>query len=159
MLISVASYGGPIAITSDKTKILALKEDDPSIENVCIFNNEGEIVQRIRLKDPFKNVIVCLSFIRDENLLVIFQKGNLWLIDPHTGEFKELEVIKLLESELIIRGKTFDNGFVIETSLKRYLFARNASQPTLIEFISPLAELKDIDYLMSPDPNDSVNKQ
>ena len=31
MLISVASFGGPIAITSDKTKILAIKEDDPSI--------------------------------------------------------------------------------------------------------------------------------
>jgi len=31
MLISVASYGGPIAITSDKTKILALREDDPTL--------------------------------------------------------------------------------------------------------------------------------
>jgi len=31
MLISVASFGGPIAVTSDKTKILTLREDDPSI--------------------------------------------------------------------------------------------------------------------------------
>lgn len=39
MLIAVAPNGGPIAVTSDKTKILALKTSDPSIENVCIFNN------------------------------------------------------------------------------------------------------------------------
>ena len=39
MLISVASFGGPIAVTSDKTKILALREDDPSIKNICIFTN------------------------------------------------------------------------------------------------------------------------
>jgi len=31
MLIAVAPYGGPIAITSDKTQILTLREDDPSI--------------------------------------------------------------------------------------------------------------------------------
>ena len=60
MLMTVASHGGPIAVTSDKTKILARREDDPSIENICIFNNEGEIAQRIRLKDPFQNVIICL---------------------------------------------------------------------------------------------------
>ena len=31
MLISVAAYGGVIAVTSDKTKILTLREDDPSL--------------------------------------------------------------------------------------------------------------------------------
>lgn len=41
MLMTVASFGGPIAVTSDKTKILTLREDDPSIENICIFSNEG----------------------------------------------------------------------------------------------------------------------
>lgn len=65
MLISVASYGGPIAITSDKTKILTLREEDPTLENICIFSNEGDIVQRIRLHEPFKNPIICLEFIKD----------------------------------------------------------------------------------------------
>jgi len=65
MLISVASYGGPIAITSDKTKILTLREGDPSIENICIFSNEGEIIHLIRLSNPFQNVIVILEFIKD----------------------------------------------------------------------------------------------
>ncbi len=72
----MASYGGPIALTSDKTKILTLREDDPSIENICIFSNEGEIINRIRLSNPFQNVIVCLEFIQDEFLLAIFQKGE-----------------------------------------------------------------------------------
>lgn len=75
MLISVASFGGPVAVTSDKTKILTLREEDPTLENVCIFSNEGDIVQRIRLTDPFKNPIICLEFIRDEFLLCLFQNG------------------------------------------------------------------------------------
>jgi hypothetical protein len=41
MLIAVASFGGPIAVTSDKTQILTLREDDPTIENIVLFNNEG----------------------------------------------------------------------------------------------------------------------
>lgn len=41
MLIAIAQNGGPIAITSDKRKILAVRSDDPSLENVCIFSNEG----------------------------------------------------------------------------------------------------------------------
>lgn len=39
MLISIAPNGGPIAITSDKKQILTLKTSDPTIDNVCIFNN------------------------------------------------------------------------------------------------------------------------
>jgi hypothetical protein len=31
MLIAIAPNGGPIAITSDKRQILALKEEDPSL--------------------------------------------------------------------------------------------------------------------------------
>lgn len=96
MLISVASFGGPIAVTSDKTKILTIREDDPSIENICIFSNEGDIVQRIRLRDPMKNVIVCLEFLKDEMLFVLFQKGDIWLINPHTSEIKESKVIGML---------------------------------------------------------------
>lgn len=159
MLISVASQGGPIAITSDKTKILALREDDPSIENICIFSNEGDILQRIRLVDPFKNVIICLEFIRDEFLLVLFQRGDLWLIDTHTAEVRKLSVVGMLESELLLRGQTFDNGFAVETSLRRYLFARNAFQPTLVEFASPEAELKDSEAQRQGEARDMGGKQ
>lgn len=41
MLIAVASHGGPIALTSDKTQILTLREEDPSIKNICLYTNEG----------------------------------------------------------------------------------------------------------------------
>ena len=41
MVIAVASFGGPIAITSDKTQILSLREDDPTIENIVLFSNDG----------------------------------------------------------------------------------------------------------------------
>ena len=98
MLISVSSNGGSIAITSDKTKILALREDDPSIHNICLFNNEGDIIQRIPLDDPFKNVIICLEFIKDELIVVLFQKGDLWLIDPHSASIRRMKILGLLES-------------------------------------------------------------
>lgn len=39
MLIAVAPNGGPIAITSDKTQIVARNNSDQSLENVCFFNN------------------------------------------------------------------------------------------------------------------------
>jgi hypothetical protein len=65
MLIAVAAFGGPIAVTSDKTKILTLREDDPSLENIVIFSNEGDIVHRIKLHNPFQNVIVCMQFLKD----------------------------------------------------------------------------------------------
>jgi hypothetical protein len=31
MLFAVASFGGPIAVTSDKRQILAMREDDPTV--------------------------------------------------------------------------------------------------------------------------------
>jgi len=62
MLVAVASFGGPIAITSDKTQILTLREDDPTIENIVLFNNEGEILGRIKINKPFENVVICLDF-------------------------------------------------------------------------------------------------
>jgi hypothetical protein len=66
MLISVASFGGLIAVTSDKTKILTVREDDPSIENICIFSNEGEILHRMRLPSASeRNAIMILEFIKD----------------------------------------------------------------------------------------------
>ena len=65
MLIAVCPYGGPIAITSDKTKILTLREDDPSINNIVLYANDGEIHSRIEIKDPFRNVIIFMGFIQD----------------------------------------------------------------------------------------------
>lgn len=65
MLMSVAPYGGPIALTSDKTQILTVREDDPSINNICLYSNEGEIVRQVTLANPFKNIVVHLSFLQD----------------------------------------------------------------------------------------------
>jgi len=101
MLMTVASYGGPIALTSDKTQILTVREDDRSIDNICIYNNEGEVSQLIQLATPFKNIIVHLEFLQDEMLLAIFQLGQIWLIDPHTGRVQKLQISGLLETEEI----------------------------------------------------------
>lgn len=65
MLFAAAPYGGPIAVTSDKTKILTLREDDPSINNIVLYSNDGEIHSRIEIKDPFHNVIVFIGFLQD----------------------------------------------------------------------------------------------
>lgn len=57
-------------------------------------------------------------------------------MDPLTGEVRRLGVVGLLERELLVKGKVFDNGFAVETSMKRFLYVRNAFQPTLTEFVS-----------------------
>lgn len=101
MLMTVASYGGPIALTSDKTQILTVREDDPSLSNICIYTNEGEIMQLVELVTPFKNIIVHLEFLQDEMLLGIFQEGQIWLVDPHTGKVNRISISGLLETELI----------------------------------------------------------
>jgi hypothetical protein len=49
MLIAIAPNGGPIAITSDKRKILALRAEDPSLENVCVFTNNGELLTQAKI--------------------------------------------------------------------------------------------------------------
>lgn len=49
MLIALVPHGGLIALTSDKSKILTLREDDPSIENVCIISNEGDVLHRLKI--------------------------------------------------------------------------------------------------------------
>jgi hypothetical protein len=62
-------------------------------------------------------------------LLVLFQKGMQWLVDPHTGKFTIFRVIGLYEQEEIRQAKAFDNGFVILTSRQRFLYVKNAQNP------------------------------
>ena len=47
--------------------------------------------------DSLRNVIVCMEFLRDEMLLVIFGKGELWLIDPHNGQVSQRRLEGLME--------------------------------------------------------------
>jgi hypothetical protein len=49
MRVTVAGNGGPIALTSEKTAVLALSEGDPSHHNICIYSNEGEILHLVKL--------------------------------------------------------------------------------------------------------------
>ena len=60
MQVAVAPFGGPIAITSDKSLILTVRAEDPSIENICLFSNDGEIYSKIRLDSSSTDVIVCM---------------------------------------------------------------------------------------------------
>lgn len=132
MLMAVASYGGPIALTSDKTQILTVREDDPTIENICIYSNEGEILKQVKLNNPFKNIIVHLEFLQDEMLLALFQQGQIWFVDPLTGKFQKQQILGLYETEEVKEAKVFENGFAFLTNKNRFLFVRNAYQPQAI---------------------------
>ena len=46
-------------------------------------------------------------------LLVLFQKGDIWLINPHTSEVKESKALGMLEMEKLVKAKVFENGFVV----------------------------------------------
>ena len=135
MLMSVASFGGPIALTSDKTQILTLREEDPSIKNICLYNNEGEISQLIELPNPFQNIVIHLEFIQDELLLLLFQEGNQWLVDPNTGNVFKSRLKGLIETEQILEAKVFENGYAFFTNKNRFMYVRSAYQPQCLEFV------------------------
>ena len=125
MLIAIAQNGGPIAITSDKRKILALRADDPSLENVCIFSNEGELTCKAKIDNAFRQVIVAFDFLIKEMLLVLFSNGIYWVLDPYRGTYKKYDIkSSLKEGEEIIEGKVFENGFAFTTNNFRFLFVR-----------------------------------
>jgi hypothetical protein len=44
---------------------------------------------------------------------VLFQKGDIWLINPYSAEIKKFNAIGMLEGELLLTGKAFDNGFAV----------------------------------------------
>ena len=90
----------------------------------------------IELPNPFRNIAVHLEFIQDELLLVLFQEGNQWLIDPNTGNVFKSKLKGLIETELIIAGKVFENGYAIFTNKNRFLYVRSAYQPQCVEFLS-----------------------
>lgn len=46
MLIAVASNGGPIAITSDKSKALLYKATDPTLQHTLFFDSVGKEFHR-----------------------------------------------------------------------------------------------------------------
>lgn len=75
-------------------------------------------------------------------LLVVFQQGQLWFLDPHTGKYTKQQILGLYETEEVVEAKVFDNGFAFLTNKSRFLFVRNAYQPQAIEFISCEEELR-----------------
>lgn len=54
-----------------------------------------------------------------------------------------MNLLGLLEGETIKAGKVFDNGLVVETTMRRFLFARNVFQPQLYEFASVENEIRE----------------
>ena len=80
-------------------------------------------------------MIVCFDFLKDEQLLVVFEKGFYWITDPHRGTYKKYDIRKQFrDMEWIIQGKVFDNGFAFFTSLNRFLFIKDCSEPFVGEF-------------------------
>lgn len=135
MLVAIAPNGGPIAVTSDKRQILTLKQDDPSLENVCIFNNDGELTVKTKIDNSFREVIVAFEFLVGELLLVLFEKGVYWVLDPYKGTYRKFDIKNSLrEGEQIVEGKVFENGFAFITSQVRFLFVKNVVEPFCQEF-------------------------
>ena len=76
----------------------------------------------------------------------MFQRGDFWLVDPHTAEIKKMNLVGLLQGEQLVKGRTFDNGCAFETTMKRFLFVRNVFQPQVNAFASVQAELRENEF-------------
>lgn len=135
MLIAIPKNGGPIAITSDKTQIVAVSLTDPTLENVCIFNNEGDIIHKIPIENAKREVIVGFDFLADERLLVVFEKAYYWTLDPNSGVHKKFDLKAILkDGEWIIEAKVCGNGFGFFTSNFKFKFIENVDEMYVREF-------------------------
>jgi hypothetical protein len=76
---------------------VAVRERDQSVNNICIFSNEGEILNLVPLGGPLGCYVVHLEFLANELLLVLFNQGQEWLVDPNTTRTAKHHLIGLLE--------------------------------------------------------------
>ncbi len=85
MLVGVAGLGGPIALTSDKTKALLYKSSNLSLKNVLFYDNQGKMIHKHGI-EGIKERIVLLDWLKDELLLLLMESGKYMLIEPVPGQ-------------------------------------------------------------------------
>jgi hypothetical protein len=63
MLIAAAGFGGPIALTSDKSKALLYKSKDLTLKNILFYDNQGKLMG----KTPFevKEIVMLFDWLED----------------------------------------------------------------------------------------------
>lgn len=93
MKIAMARYGGPVACMVDTTQQFIGKMKEIS-GVLFLFDSFGKSLNTLRISNLDRSFvpttkIVGLHFTTEEDVLLVTNEGDFFLIDPCTGEFKE----------------------------------------------------------------------
>ena len=158
MLFANAKFGGPFALTLNPNVLLVeIKKDDP--KHILIFNNKGILMHKIQRKESLQ--IAVFDFLENETLFVLFRDGTYWLIDPHTGRVKVLNLGSRFITDYIYEGKVAANGCVFYTGTKsgfHFHFISDILHASASDFKHVSFKNKPADFLPIP-PKTSLSEK
>ena len=126
---------------------------------IFVYSAYGKRLNTINLSDKLnvpkeKLRWAFLQFTPEEDLLLISSDGNLYLIDPKTGDDKEKPISLGTEfsSKAIVDAKMFENSIVFRTVQNQFYLIDKYNQPvaTKLEFVPALQHADRLDYLLIP---------
>ncbi|EGR30648.1 vacuolar sorting protein, putative [Ichthyophthirius multifiliis] len=90
-LVSIAKFGGPIAIYQNPSRRDLFKQTDLTKENICFYANNGDLINKCQFKCENNQIIVGFDFSEDELLVILLQNGIYFLIDPFINSIKPIK--------------------------------------------------------------------
>ena len=91
--IAVSRNGGPIAFMLRENTFFFGKKDQTQ-NHIFIFSSYGKLIKTVNLKEKIQGLRdnqrwVAFNFTDEEDLFIISDDGQLYFIDPCTGDFKD----------------------------------------------------------------------
>ena len=132
--IAVSRNGGPIAFMLKENTFFFGKKDDTK-NYIFIFSSYGKLINTINLKEKIADLKddqkwVAFNFTDEEELFVISDIGDLYMIDPKTGDFREKEPVRLHVQFSVNKlvDSRFDqatNQIVLRNAVCQFFFIKN----------------------------------
>ena len=138
-LIAVASNGGYIAITSDKTNPLPASDRNLS-ENIVIHDNKGAMVGNL----PMDGIVVAIDFLENQQLLVLMQRGDYLLYNPYTKTCSDRYSVggntSDLEADPIVAAKVSGNSLIYMTQTCQIYYKEIAGKSNRYKLYKPMTD-------------------
>jgi len=139
----ISRNGGPIAFMLKENTFFFGKKDDTK-NYIFIFSSYGKLINAVNLKEKIPSLRenqkwVAFHFTEEEDLFILSDGGELYFIDPKTGEFRDKEPIKLRQQFQINKlvDSRFDqqtNQIVLRNCVCEFFFIKNIqTNPTQIQ--------------------------
>lgn len=132
--IAISRNGGPIAFMLKENTFFFGKKDDTK-DYIFIFSSYGKLINTINLKQKIPDLKdnqrwAAFNFTDEEDLFIISDAGDLYMIDPKTGDFRDREPIKIHVQFTINKlvDSRFDqatNSIVLRNQVAQFFYIKN----------------------------------